>query len=398
MGEFVSVSTSTIKKFNDFKDILKISESMHYYCDEIKNDLITILDIFNSTDIDLDNLNQYEWDYKNPNIILYLGLYYQYIKNEYEKMMICYDKNIQINSNSNSMIQYGIYYENIEKNKELAIEYYKMSIKYSNSFGYYKLAKIINSDNIDIIDEEAKEYYIKGMYMGNKACFLALIHYYLVKLKDYDNAIKYMDLFFESQDDKEDVAIGIYSIMLKFGEYDIGIKYLVQLSNMGYQNSKLLLAEFFLDVVENNEEGTKLLLELAEQGNFTAFEILKDKICSNELQFYFWLKRLEFNNEVKQMIIDSYESSNMVKDYKKKLEENKTNTMECFICCNQRIMLKFSCGHDICERCYVNMNQCYYKCNHTHIESYNLENEQIFDNILQNLKQQEQLEQQEQQK
>ena len=87
-----------------------------------------ILEIFNSTNIDLDNLTptQYGWDFDSPIIIFYLGLYFQYVNIDYTLMKSCYEKNIQLNS-------------------------------HSNSYAYYKLGNIIIKENENnIISDEAK--------------------------------------------------------------------------------------------------------------------------------------------------------------------------------------------------------------------------------------------------
>lgn len=174
--------------------------------------------------------------------------------------------------------------------------------------------------------------------------------------------------------------------MSKFNEYDIGIKYIDLLISAGYEEAKITMAEFYLDIVKNQQIGISILLELAQKGNPEAFNVLRDKLSSNQLQFYFWLKRMEFDNKLKQLLITGLESTAMVQDYHRMVQENSSKVQECFICYNQRVMVNFSCGHTVCERCYVNMNQCYYKCDHKHIkENYHEQNQQVYDNIYNNI-------------
>lgn len=385
MAEF----TLNNKKFNNFDELNETVKNIYFHTEEVKSNLKQILEIFNSTniDLDLDNLTQYGWNFDNMITIFYLGLYFQYVNIDYTLMKSCYEKNIQLNSHSNSMLHYGIYLEEIEANAELAIKYYKMATEYSNSYAYYKLGNIIikNNEN-DVMNDEAKECFISGIKMSNVMCLMRLIHHLLVKEKDSDSVIKYSDLFYEEHDDKRIAGYILYEFMSKFNEYDIGIKYIDLLISIGYEEAKITMAEFYLDIVKNNKIGVSILLELAKKGNPEAFNILRDKVSSNQLQFYFWLKRMEFDNELKQLLITGLESTTMVQDYCHIVEKNSSNIQECFICCNQRVMVNFSCGHTVCERCYVNMNQCYYKCSHFHIkENYHEQNQSVYDNIYNNL-------------
>ena len=52
------------------------------------------------------------------------------------------------------------------------------------------------------------------------------------------------------------------------------------------------MAEFYLDIVKNQQIGLSILLELAQKENPETFGMLKDKVSLNQLQFYFWLKRM----------------------------------------------------------------------------------------------------------
>lgn len=387
MAEFAL--TTNNKKFNNFDELSEIVKNLYFHTDEVKDNLKLILEIFNSTNIDLDNLTptQYGWDFDSPIIIFYLGLYFQYVNIDYTLMKSCYEKNIQLNSHSNSMLHYGIYLEEIESNAELAIKYYKMATEYSNSYAYYKLGNIIIKENENnVISDEAKEYFILGIKMSNIMCLMRLIYYYLDEEKDYDSVVKYADLFYEIHDDKKQAGNILYNIMSKFNEYDIGIKYIDLLISAGYEEAKITMAEFYLDIVKNQQIGISILLELAQKGNPEAFGVLRDKVSSNQLQFYFWLKRMEFDNKLKQLLITGLESTAMVQDYHRMVQENSSKVQECFICYNQRVMVNFSCGHTVCERCYVNMNQCYYKCDHKHIkENYHEQNQQVYDNIYNNI-------------
>jgi len=385
MAEFDLITNN--KKFNNFDELNETVKNIHFHADEVENNLKLILDIFNSTNIDMNNLTQYGWDFDNPIIIFYLGLYFQYVNIDYTLMKSCYEKNIQLNLHSNSMLHYGVYWEEIEFNAELAIKYYKMAIEYSNSYACYKLGNImIKANENNVMDNEAKEYYVLGIKMSNVMCLMRLLHYYLDIEKDYESVIKYADLFYETYNDKRLAGYVLYEFMSKFNEYGIGIKYIDLLISAGYEEAKITMAEFYLDIVKNSEIGVNILLELVQKGNPEAFNMFRDKICSNQLQFYFWLKRIEFGNELTQLLITGLESTDMVQDYYHMVQSNSSKIQECFICFNERIMVNFSCGHVVCERCYVNMNQCYYKCDHKHIkEIYHEQNQVVYDNIYNNI-------------
>lgn len=314
MAEFAL--TTNNKKFNNYDELSEIVKNIYFHTDEVKDNLKLILEIFNSTNIDLDNLTQYGWNFDNTMTIFYLGLYFQYVNIDYTLMKSCYEKNIQLNSHSNSMLHYGIYLEEIELNKELSIKYYKMAIEYSNSYAYYKLGNIIIKENENnVISDEAKECFISGIKLSNVMCLMRLIYHLLVEEKDYESVIKYADLFYETHENKRMAGYILYEFMSKFNEYNIGIKYIDLLISAGYEEAKITMVEFYLDIVKNNQIGVSILLELAQKRNPEAFGVLRYKVSSNQLQFYFWLKRMEFDNELKQLLIAGLESTAMVQDY-----------------------------------------------------------------------------------
>lgn len=361
---------SQIKKFNSLDDVNNIIDNFSLYNNELDKDLEIILNIFNSENIDLDDPSQYKLDFDNTKIINYLGIYFQYVKKDYKLMKQCYEKNIQLNSNTNSMIEYGTWFEEIEKDIEQAIKYYKMGIEFGNLNAYSKLGMIASTKSSFepekyIINDISLKYFVDGIKLGEISCLICLIYSYLEceKEKKYDLVIKYTDLYFENSVNKKEISCVLFNYFLHEGEYDIGLRYLKFGINLGYDICKIMMAKFLLKYANNEQAAYTILLELAHKENYQAFITIKDNICSNELQFFFWLKKTEFDSEIRKLLIENLEKTNMVQNYYLKLEEFKNNIGECPICFNNRIMIKFSCEHEICEKCYVNMNKCYYKCN-----------------------------------
>lgn len=393
MSEFAlmlsnELAENQIKKFNNLDDVKNIIDNCHLYNNELNEDLEIILNIFNSEDIDLDNLSQYELDFDNTKIINYFGMYFQYVKKDYNQMKQCYEKNIQLNSNDNSMIEYGTWFEEIEKDNEQAIKYYTMSLELGNLNAYCKLGMITSTKSPSelekyTINDISLKYFVDGIKLEEISCLICLIHSYLEceEEKKYDLVIKYTDLYFESSKNKKDASFILFNYFLSKEEYDIGLRYLEFGINLGYDICKILMAKFFLKYANNEQIAYPMLLELAHKENFHAFMTIKDDICSNELQFFFWLKKTEIDSEIRKLLIEKLETTEMVKNYHSKLDEYKDNIGECPICFNERIMMKFSCSHEICEKCYVNMNKCYYKCESPHIPQEQEKHQYIYEYI-----------------
>ncbi|GAG60807.1 unnamed protein product [marine sediment metagenome] len=69
----------------------------------------------------------------------YYGVYYRYIKNNYDLMKKYYLMGIELND-SNSMVNLAFYYQFTEKNYDLMKKYYLMAIELNNSAAMNNLA------------------------------------------------------------------------------------------------------------------------------------------------------------------------------------------------------------------------------------------------------------------
>ena len=69
-----------------------------------------------------------------------------------------------------------------------------------------------------------------------------------------------------------------------------------------------------------------------------------------------------------QQLIEKYKKHNDVEKYLNKIQisKNLNNYKKCNVCLEENVLnVKFDCGHEICSKCYVELNtKCYFNfCN-----------------------------------
>jgi len=95
---------------------------------------------------------------KNNDVDVYygLGLYYFFVEKNYVLMKLYFDMSIECNKTQFNLgkiyCDLAIYHEDIEKNNDLAINNYHLSIENNNLFGMYKLKQLCIKNNINIYD------------------------------------------------------------------------------------------------------------------------------------------------------------------------------------------------------------------------------------------------------
>ena len=136
-----------------------------------------IIKIFNSKLI-----KQKYYHSTNPIILNIIGLYYQYVKLNYNKAICFYKRSIAKND-SYAMISLGCYYQFIEKDYTLMKQYYLMAIQLNDSramcnLGYY-YQTIENN-------YQMKKFYLMSIQLNNSDAMYNLGYYYQDVGKDYE--------------------------------------------------------------------------------------------------------------------------------------------------------------------------------------------------------------------
>ena len=110
-------------------------------------------------------------------------------------------------------------------------------------------------------------------------------------------------------------------------------------------------------------------------GNKTTILSLKNLYSSNILKLYSILEELNELNELNdkpniyiEKYIDEYKKHKSVEKYLNKIRifKNLNNYKNCNYCLDENVLnIIFECGHEICSKCYVQLNsKCYFNfCN-----------------------------------
>ena len=156
-------------------DIKKyIKEQYDISLDDDYNDILPKL-----TDLFIHNIIDTECH--NSTYINAIGLYYKYVKKDYEKTKEYYLMAIEL-KNSKAMNNLGYYYQGVEKDYEKMKEYYLMAIELKNSWAMINLGNYYQ--DIEINYEKMKEYYLMAIELKNSSAMFSLGTYYQDVEKD----------------------------------------------------------------------------------------------------------------------------------------------------------------------------------------------------------------------
>jgi TPR repeat protein len=141
-----------------------------------------------------------------------LGLYYQYIEKDYNKMMKYYLKGFKLND-SNAILNLGDYYNSIKNYKKMK-KYYLKAIELGNSYAMISLGYYYN----EIINyNEMKKYYEMAIELGNSNAMNNLGYYYY-EIENYDEMKKYYLKAIELDNSMTMYNLGLYYQNIKDNE------------------------------------------------------------------------------------------------------------------------------------------------------------------------------------
>ena len=258
-----------------------------------------ILDIFNN------NIDSYKY---NENLYLWIGNYYYFKENNYDKMKEYYLMAIQLN-NSDALQKMGRYYEKIEKDYDKMKEYYLMAIKLNNVPAMTNLAHYYQI--IEYNYDKMKEYYLMAIEMHDSIAMTNLAVYYFDIEKNYDKMKKYYLMAIELNN-----SLAMYN----FAIY--------------YQYTE-----------KNMDNAIKYYLMAIKLNNLKAVANLKEITTPLQRYIYYTKNNIPFNEEV----------TNDIHIYNNKLKKSIIDT--CNICFenNQKCILLNCHGHYTCTDCYINI-------------------------------------------
>ncbi len=239
------------------------------------------------------NFNKNKYNLADSNILIIIGLYYMYVKKDYDNGIEYLKKSANLN-NTIAMIQLGQFYK-INDNYDLAKEYFIKAMELKNCEAIYKLGcmyehKLLDMEmaiyyyklatengNIQAMNdlgyyyqfrnfEVAEKYYLMAIENNNINSYSNLAYCYEKILNDYDKAKKYYEL---------GAKFGDTSAMNNFGYYYETVEKDIEMAKKYYQMGisngdpdAMSNLAIYLDECENNPtDAIKYYLMAIKSGN-----------------------------------------------------------------------------------------------------------------------------------
>jgi TPR repeat protein len=292
------------------------------------------------------NINEYKndilefikHDELNININYNLGLYYQFIEKDYNKMKKYY---LLVVDNGNAMNNLGYYYKFVEKNYNEMRKYYLKAIKHNNSNAMNNLGEyyyIIKNYN------EMKKYYLMAIEHGNNSNTMNnLGYYYRFVEKNYDEMKKYYLMAIEYGNNQAMNNLGAYYYNIEKNYNEMMIYYVKALE---YNNIEALynLGYYYQNIKKDNNKMKKYyLMALLNKYNNN------NNIYSDIPSYIFINAIINYNYEYK-----GYD--NRLKNIcDKVIQFNNLQTIEtneCYICYEINELKQFNFNL-LCKSCFV---------------------------------------------
>ena len=224
------------------------------------------------------------------------------------------------NEDSNVLFIIGLYYE-CHKKITLSIKYYMKAIELNNSNAMVKLGLLYLSHRFNNY-KESIELLLKAVSLNDDdAMFNIALYYRMLNIND-ENIIKYYKMAIELHNNEAMIGLGNY-----------------------YEN------------IGNNEEAIKYYLKASEYKDENGLKYLR-RLVQNNIDYYNLINTIKNKNYLVSYEIKKFENQKIIAKYK----ENINNIKNCLVCYEENIHIPFDCGHEICYRCYQQMNKCYYNC------------------------------------
>lgn len=240
-----------------------------------------------------------------------------------------------INEDKNICIEnIGLYYEFIEKKPEVSIDYY---LKYYNLTGETTTIRNIAEYYENNYEYELMYKYLQiGIDKLNTKCIL-----------------KMGDLCFD--DDKNHEAL----------------KFLNLAEELGDTEAYYYLCLHHINAVDEIDKSMNYAKKSIKSNDYRSIKYIwnyfyenKKKLVKNPVKLYNFLMDLDSENDIVLKKINKLEKNPIIKRYIDVLSliTINPNIKKCMVCYDDNSHIAFNCEHEICIKCYANMNNCYYKC------------------------------------
>ncbi len=322
MSEFNSINGINNNKFNSLKQVenkYNTTFDKKYY--DVENN---ILKIFNSN-----NINENEHDLTNVLILYILGVYYQLVNINYDKMKKYYLSAIELNS-SDAMHKLGYYYQFVEKNYDEMKKWYLMAIDLKHVKAIYNLGH--HYQYVEYNYKKMKKYYWMAINLYN--------------LSDAMN------------------NLGVYYKDIKKNYVKMKKMYIMAINLHNSSNAMNNLGVYYKDIKKDYGSAMKYFVMSINLCNLTAYDNIK-KTVANELELFLIVKNIGNKTEEFKKIYNDLKNKILINhyNYEQKYDESLQNNcvQECMICYEIKLHIKMNnCTHSVCYECYLKITICPY--------------------------------------
>lgn len=321
--------------FNNIKEIIKKYNILPCMLNDVSDELKE------QYHIDIINIFNYGLSIKHDsNTLNIIGLYYEYVKKDYNSMKRYYLRAIKL-KNDVAMYNLGDYYQTIEYNYIKMLKYYLQAIELGNTqsmndLGFYYC---------NIKDYDAMEQcYLQAAQLGNSNAMYNLGHYYQYVKINYGKMKQYYSQIMELMYDGD--------VMYNLGNYYGTIE--IDYNKMKY---------YYLQSMEFIDENNNDISDKIKNRMVIIIENLKE--CFDPIVLYSDFTSIINKNKFINNAIFELLNLPEVNVYVNKINYSTQNNIihSCSVCLeNDKLNISFNCMHFICVECYCKVKKCPY-CN-----------------------------------
>ena len=211
----------------------KYNISLPYNSNKLEN---TLNSLFNSKKINLEL-----YDLNDSNVLFLIAIYYEKIENNIELTIDFYEKSIKL-GNIEAINNLGVIYFN-NANYEKMKEYFLLGIKYLNSNCMYNLG--VYYYLIEKNTELMEKFYSHSFNLGNKSALYALGNYYFFISFEYEKMLNLFNLY--NEDEYVSYMLGLYyeSICINYTKME---KFYISSAKKGMVDSMVKLGNYYYTI------------------------------------------------------------------------------------------------------------------------------------------------------
>ena len=299
-------------------------------------------------------------------------------KNEYENMTKILKLGVELNSYDCIGMLANYYEESLFEpdNFEKAIELYSIT---RENFGcecsLVKIANIYGSSKCNQIDKFISNTMHTANLFNWIGCFELGIYYIKINLLEESKKylIKALDFYWMRNEDNQEIIFPNQFVHPNDDE-SFEVDYYMEKYKKIFELKDILETikssiDNSLNIIDYIEEIKKIFVKYTDGYYPVLIIILLKGIIDEPRKLLEILKKINnsFTEQLNFMfaIVKSLENKLNHKTILNRIKRAKKNKKykDCIVCYENKVHIKFDCGHEICCCCYKKMYKCYYNCN-----------------------------------